>query len=87
MMRTLLSILSVLIILPSIVSATDYYVDPDVSSGGDGSQANPWTSLGSSQWNTINNALASDDVTVYFSALEQDGASQEKANYERPFKV
>src|SRR5690349_20128548 len=47
-------------------AATEFYLDPDVSSGAhDGSPANPWQSL---NWSQINSALASGDVTVYCSA-------------------
>ena len=52
--------------------ATTYYVDPDCN-GGNGSASAPWSNLNSlntTAWNTINSALASDDVTVYFSARE-----------------
>lgn len=57
--------------LPSLSKATTYYyVDPSFSGGGnDGSAAKPWTRLDQdAQWNVINTALGSDDVTVYFSA-------------------
>jgi hypothetical protein len=58
-------------------SKVEYYVDPDVAGGGDGSPSNPWTSLGGSQWSVINNALISDDVTVYFSAREASSDTDE----------
>jgi hypothetical protein len=49
---------------------TDYYVDPDVAGGGDGSAGSPWQSLAQGI-STVNTALASDNVTVYFSAREE----------------
>jgi hypothetical protein len=57
--------------LPSLSEALTYfYVDPSFSGGrNDGSPTNPWTRLDQdAQWDVINNALASDAVTVYFSA-------------------
>ena len=47
-----------------------YYVDPDWTGAQTGAPATPWTSLTASAWTTINAALASDDVTVYFSARQ-----------------
>jgi len=49
---------------------TYYYLDPDYNGKfKDGSAERPWSSL-KHVWNVINGALASDDVTIYFSARE-----------------
>ena len=46
-----------------------YYVDATYTgSTKDGSAGRPWTNIGTTQWQTLNNNLASSDVTVYFSA-------------------
>src|SRR5262249_48600861 len=50
------------------LAMTVFYVDPDWSGTQDGTSVRPWTWLNSSAWATLNAALASDDVTVYFSA-------------------
>lgn len=47
---------------------TTYYMDPDASGANTGTSASPWQGFGSTQWTTINATLASDDVTVYFTA-------------------
>jgi hypothetical protein len=58
-------------------SQTSYYVDPSYTGGGStGSATKPWTSL-SSGWSSINTALASGPVTVYFSAT---GSSTSQIN-------
>lgn len=57
-------------------ATTVFYVDPDFGGSSDGSASNPWTSLGSA-WTTINTALASDDVIVYFSAREASSDTPE----------
>src|SRR5437867_2268838 len=51
-----------------IQAATFFYVDPDWTGTQTGSATNPWTWLSSTAWSTIDSALASGDVTVYFSA-------------------
>lgn len=50
------------------VAETVFYVDPNWGGQANGSASTPWRSLDSSAWGTINAALASDSVTVYFSA-------------------
>lgn len=58
----------------SAVSAqTAYYVDPDYTGGTrDGQASTPWQSMAdtvtNTPWTVVNTALASDDVTLYFSA-------------------
>ena len=67
--RWLLIAAAVLALLASPASAlTTYYVDPDFGGTQTGATSNPWTSLTTSAWATINGRLASDNVTVYFSA-------------------
>ena len=55
-----------------VMAAENYYVDPDYpGSNSDGSAQKPWIRLDqTTQWNVINNALNSSNVTVYFSARE-----------------
>lgn len=61
----------------------DYWVDPNYGGGNgasDGSKAKPWTDLGgwgSSPWSTINTALSSGSVSVYFSAAVAAGNSNQ----------
>jgi hypothetical protein len=58
-----------------------YYVDPDYNlNTGDGSSARPWSSLKTS-WNIINEALSKDDVTIFFSAREEN--VDEDQNYNK----
>lgn len=64
------ALLALLVHVPS-EAQTDFYLDPDFTgSVKDGSPARPWSVLGSTQWSSINSALASNDVTVYFSARD-----------------
>ena len=60
---------------PRAEPARVFFVDPDVSkSGGDGSPADPWREL---VWAPIDAALATGDVTVFFSArLASSDANQ-----------
>ena len=46
---------------------TTYYVAPNSTTSHTGAAATPWTDLNSA-WGTINATLATDDVTVYFTA-------------------
>ena len=72
--RVLSLTFSISLIASISVAAMIYYVDPNYGwSGSNGSADAPWTQLNtgnSSAWNTINQSLASSDVTVYFSARE-----------------
>lgn len=54
----------------SLQAEITYFVDPDWNGATTGAPSTPWTALDSAEWNVINNALASDDVAVYFSARE-----------------
>jgi len=56
---------------------TNFYVDPDWTGVQVGTASQPWKALSASAWTTINAVLASDDVTIYFSALKADGATQQ----------
>jgi hypothetical protein len=62
--------------------AASYYVDPSFTGGGNnGSETNPWTRLNqAAQWDTIDNALASDAVTVYLSARQAQSDIAETTN-------
>lgn len=54
-----------------VAALTAYYVDPDNAGTRNGGVATPWQSLSDSgAWTAINSSLASDDVTVYFSARD-----------------
>ena len=55
---------------PALAAGNVYYVDPDFAGASDGSWSKPWTSLTNPAWSTINTALSTGDVTVYFSARE-----------------
>lgn len=65
---------------PGFAGAADFYVDPDYPNSGNGSAYTPWSSLDASAtgaWDAINKALASSDVTVYFSARKA-GTTQDQ---------
>src|SRR5712692_4675992 len=51
-------------------AAATFYVDSNWTGAQSGSATQPWTYLSSSAWTSINNALASGGVTVYFSARQ-----------------
>ncbi len=64
-----------MLLFASPLLATDLYVDNDFTgTPRNGTASNPWRSLAdtvtNNPWTTINAALASTDVTVYFSARE-----------------
>ncbi len=59
------------------LAVTNYYVDPDWTGSATGAVSTPWTSLTTSAWTTINNALVTDDVTVFFSARESASDTNE----------
>ena len=58
-------------------ASTSFYVDPDWTGIQNGSTGRPWNSLSAYSWASINAALAADDVTIYFSALEANGVTQQ----------
>src|SRR5262245_60607821 len=72
-MRNFIFILALAAAPVPTATMTEFYVDPDFAGPvQDGSAANPWTRLDGyptgAVWTAINNALATGDVTVYFSA-------------------
>ena len=62
-------------------ASTNFYVDPDWAGAHSGTASQPWAYLDSTAWNAINSALASGDVTVYFSALKANGTQQSAARF------
>lgn len=54
-----------------------HYVDPDWNGTKSGTASQPWSDLGFSAWSKINSELATDDVTVYFSAREAGSDTNE----------
>lgn len=70
-------IIAVLVLIPPVLGV-EFYVDPDYAGTGNGSAAYPWTSLDNSAWITINNALQTGEVTVYFSAREANTDTPER---------
>lgn len=72
-----LFLINILFPLPSF-AMTYFYVDSDCSeSGATGQSGNPWQYMGQA-WSTVNAALASDDVTIYFSAREAGSDTSDK---------
>jgi hypothetical protein len=62
---------------------TYFYVDPDYE--GDpknGTAEHPWNALNGEAWTEIDSALASENVTVYFSAREADADEDETTDME-----
>src|SRR6266481_536240 len=59
------------------VAVKKKYVDPGWAGAKSGTQSRPFAILDKSAWHKINAALASDDVTIYFSALKADGVTQQ----------
>src|SRR5207249_5078697 len=51
-------------------AATTFYLDSDWNGTQSGTASQPWKYLSSFAWSSINSALGSGDVTVYFSARE-----------------
>jgi len=61
----------------AVEAGTGFYVDPDWSGRHDGTASKPFAVLDSGAWGKINKALATNDVTIYFSALKADGVTQQ----------
>jgi|GEM_PF-2436460 len=61
----------------AVEAGKNFYVDPDWAGKRSGTQAYPFAVLNKSEWQKINAALASGDVTIYFSALKADGVTQQ----------
>jgi len=51
-------------------ASTNFYVDPDWTGAHIGTPSQPFALLDAAAWASINAALASDDVTIFFSARE-----------------
>src|SRR6266550_4168655 len=51
-----------------VEAGTNFYVDPNWTGAKSGTQSRPFAILDKSAWHKINAALASGDVTIYFSA-------------------
>src|SRR6266404_1445952 len=60
-----------------VEAGTNFYVDPGWTGAKSGTQSQPFAELEKSAWHKINAALASSDVTIYFSALKADGVTQQ----------
>lgn len=79
MRRFLLTILLMLVVSPAW-AVTNYYVDPDYAGTRTGSASQPWQSLADSgAWTTINSTLASDDITIYYSARNAGSDTNQKS--------
>jgi len=73
----LLALFLGVVFAPLCEASTNFYVDPDWTGVQVGTASQPWNALSASAWTTINAALVSDDVTIYFSALKADGVTQQ----------
>ena len=62
-----LALVLVLGLTTPAVALTTYYVAPNSTTAHTGAAATPWTDIAQG-WSTINTTLATDDVTVYFTA-------------------
>src|SRR5436190_22036723 len=60
-----------------VEAGTNFYVDPGWTGAKSGTQSRPFAILDKSAWHKINTAIATSDVTVYFSALKADGVTQQ----------
>ena len=63
-----------------VEAGTNFYVDPDWTGAKSGTQSRPFAILDKSAWHRINAALASSDVTIYFSARRAASASPTTAS-------
>ena len=61
----------------AVEAGTNFYVDPDWTGVKSGTQSRPFAILDKSTWRRINAALASSDVTIYFSARKADSDTPE----------
>lgn len=76
MIRGLLTLLVCLLPVPSH-ALVEYYLDPDWTGTKSGTQAAPFSTIGSTEWTTINAALATQDVKIYCSAREAGSDTDE----------
>lgn len=58
-------------------AGTNFYVDPDWAGTTSGTASQPFSVLNTTAWSTVNTALATGDVTIYFSALKANGVTQQ----------
>jgi hypothetical protein len=79
MNRAALIIFTVVIFAGAVEAGTNFYVDPDWTGTKSGTQSHPFAVLNESAWQKINATLASDDVTIYFSAVKADGVTQQSS--------
>src|SRR5947209_671687 len=66
--RAALIISASVVFAGAVEAGTNFYVDPDWTGTKSGTQSHPFAVLDKPAWNRINAALASGDVTIYFSA-------------------
>lgn len=64
-------ILTILLLSALTLRGASFYVDSGVGASGNGSEGSPWKLVANINWSTIQTALASEPVTVYFSATNQ----------------
>lgn len=74
---------NVVINAPAALNTIVYYVDPDFVGSKTGASTTPWAALtDTGAWTTINATLATNNVTVYFSAKEAGSAANESVGTE-----
>jgi hypothetical protein len=76
--RAALIIFASVVFAGAVEAGTNFYVDPDWTGTKRGTQSRPFAILDTAAWSTINTALASGAVTIYFSARE---ASRDTPDY------
>src|SRR5271157_54250 len=65
-----------LVLCSHVWAQTSYYVDPNVTGrSNNGSITDPWTGISQINYTTVNTALASGPVTIYFSATPASHAA------------
>src|SRR5271157_6468864 len=75
-MKRLSLIFAFLVLCSHVWAQTSYYVDPNVTGrGNNGSITDPWTGISQINYTTVNTALASGPVTIYFSATPASHAA------------
>jgi hypothetical protein len=75
--RAALIIFAAVAFARAVEAGANFYVDADWTGTKSGTQSHPFAMLNRSAWQKINAALASGDVTIYFSALKADGVTQQ----------
>lgn len=79
--RVPIIIVAAVLFAGAVEAATSFYIDPDWTGVKSGEKSRPFKVLDSSAWHKINAALASGDVTIYFSALKTDGVNQQSRGW------